>query len=250
MKKVFWISIFTALFITTRINTNVSALSATQVSPTPNPTPGPTLTPYPDQSEHIQRLLNEESQLTDARLDIIETELDEMQIRRSGSQDVFFDFLKSLLQSGWLIFAIILVGWFHKEISEILRIVPNRLKEARVEWGDKKISVSIIDSIVLEREILKTMIAIATIDNDPDPSELAHIATVSKGMNSQLDVLQEDDKKQIIMAAINLAIADGDFRSEEYAAIRIKAEHYKISEMQLSNMIREACLTAGIALPN
>ena len=62
-------------------------------------------------------------------------------------------------------------------------------------------------------------------------------------MNSKLDVLEIDDKRRIIQAAIDLAVVDEDFKNEEYGAIKAKAAQYKISEADLNHMIEEACHT-------
>jgi len=106
-----------------------------------------------------------------------------------------------------------------------------------------------VDNIVLDREILKTMLFIATIDKDPSPSELELISEKASRMNSKLDVLDSDDKIKIIQAAIDLAAADRDFKNEEYGAIKAKAIHYNISESELNRMIKETCQTISIKLP-
>ena len=91
--------------------------------------------------------------------------------------------------------------------------------------------------------------AAATVDNDPSPSELAYIAAESGKMKGKLDVLKEDDKLEIVKAAIRLALADEKFEDAEYGAIRTKASQYDIPESTVDQIIREECQSAKVGLP-
>ncbi|MCB9109078.1 MAG: hypothetical protein H6633_33260 [Anaerolineales bacterium] len=95
------------------------------------------------------------------------------------------------------------------------------------------------------------MLFIATVDHDPDPEELKEIAKISRRMgSSRLDVLKQEDKREIISAAIHLAVADGVFKDEEYGAIKSKANQYQLSEAEIDKMIIDVCISENISLPS
>jgi hypothetical protein len=242
------VGIFSLVFVNivhaqaqTQTVTPVPSLPITETLSAPYPTPA--LLPQ------MQRLSDLEAQQIDARLDKVETELQDLKKPFTDSWNTLGSVIASVCGSGWLIFAIIFLFLFSSQIRDVLKILPSRISNLKFKFGDTEITLVDVDNVVMEREILKTMIFVATIDDDPDPRELRVIYEKASRMNSKLDVLKKDDKEKIIQAAIDLATADAVFMSEEYVAIKTKAAQYKISDAEVNSMIRKACQDSGISLP-
>lgn len=220
-------------------------VSTTSSAMTSSSTPTPTVT----QSDFEQKLSEFETKMFDTRLDAIEEELQSIDNSFDGFWNSIFRLLEVILQSGWFLFSIVFILLFRNPINAILKEIPSKIGHTRFRFGDLEVSVSDINDVVRQREILKTMLFIATVDNDPDPAEFKEIAKISRRMDSKLDVLNVEDKKEIIGAAIQLAVADRVFRSEEYGAIRSKANQYQLSEAEVDRLIRAVCSSENIPLP-
>jgi hypothetical protein len=224
----------------------LDTISAQLVTETPMPTLVPTPTPRPTASSQEDRLSASEVKLLDERLDALETEIKDLDNPLSAIGKSVLDVVGTVLQSGWLVFAIICILTFRVPIGNIL----GKIGSVHLKFGEFELSTSDVDKVVREREILRMMLAVATIDNDPAPEELAYIANISKTMDSKLDVLEDDDKLEIIRKAIGLAVADKEFKAVEYGAIKTRANQYKISDDQLETLIREGCQAANVPLPS
>jgi len=131
-------------------------------------------------------------------------------------------------------------------LTELLKVLVSKLKDATIEWNGIKVRNSDIEDIVRQREILKIMLAVAISDNDPDPKELDYIAKASSKLEGKLDVLQSEDKFAIISAALGLATVDGKFKDEEYDVILSKAIGYEISVADFNDLVKQTCRKAGI----
>ena len=213
--------------------------------PTPELIPVPTSTISPQS----QRLSHLEVQEIDKRLEELETKRQDFNSPISEFWSALSNVLVAMFSSGWVIFAVIFLYLFQSPIRDILKVLPSRMSNVKFKFGENEITLLDVDNVVLDREILKTMLFVATIDKDPSPSELELISEQALKMNSKLDVLESDDKKKIIQAAIDLATIDKDFKNEEYGAIKAKAVHYDIPEAEMNSMIKETCQTMGIELP-
>lgn len=202
-------------------------------------------------SNFEQKLSELEMKMLDTRLDTIEEEFQSIDNSFDGFWNNIFHLLEVFIQSGWFLFSIVFIVIFRFPINAILNEIPSRIGNTKFKFGDIEISVSDINDVVRQREILKTMLFIATVDHDPDPEELKEIAKISRRMgSSRLDVLKQEDKREIISAAIHLAVADGVFKDEEYGAIKSKANQYQLSEAEIDKMIIDVCISENISLPS
>jgi hypothetical protein len=233
--------------------TYAQSVLQTTSTPAPRLTPTPESSPTPNATSTMapqaQKLSALELQEFDKRLDELETELIDLNSPLSGFWSALGSLLAAILSSGWLLVAVVFLFLFRSQVGDILRALPSKMSNAKIRFGDNEITLGDVDNVVLEREILKTMIFVATIDSDPSPLELKCISERSSQMNSKLDVLEVDDKRRIIQAAIDLAVVDKDFKNEEYGAIKAKAAQYNISEAYLNHMIEEVCHSNHVELP-
>jgi|SRR5262245_5608498 len=255
-----FISLFTLVIATSMLLGTCPAKAQSPISSTPNspqsatpsPTSSPTPTPSPPVSPQEQKLSAQERRLLDERLDNLEDEVKGLSGSSAGLWKIWNGLVgiaTGFFQAGWLVFAIAALMFFKGPISEILKALPPRIHSLTLKYNGFELSTSDVNEIVLEREILKTMISVSMADNSPDPEELAYIATRSKSMHGKLDVLTREDKMRIVEAAIQLAVADRIFKDSEYGAIKMKADQYQISDADLKKMVERECQSYGVALP-
>ncbi len=195
---------------------------------TATPTPTTTTTPTPEPTVTLEE-----------RITKLETDL----VQLNETPGNFWDYLLIYLERflSWPVVVILIVLVFKGHLKNILSKFSFQ-DFTIIKLGDQiELSRSEVDRIVLEREILKIGIDIAKSDDDFSPKEMAYLATRASTMSERIDSLTEDHKKVIIQEAISMVIADGQFKSVEYDAIRKKAKSFQISKTEVDNIIFQQC---------
>jgi hypothetical protein len=139
----------------------------------------------------------------------------------------------------WPIVVLALVWRFRKPISILLERVASTVQT--LEIGNVKLGLPYVTEAIVEREILKIGIMIATIDNDPDPDELRFLERITTGMAVELDKLAVQDKVRILREGVNMAASDGVIKNEEYVALILRATKFDMVS-ELDDMVIEKCL--------
>jgi uncharacterized tellurite resistance protein B-like protein len=154
------------------------------------------------------------------------------------------NFIKTLaIVLGWPII-VLLVGLLYRQpLSQLIESVASNAGRAKIKIGEGfEWSVSQLDEAIIEREILKMCIYIATADKKYDEREFQFLEGRAEAMVGNLKSLTKEAKKRVIVEVVNMATVDGEVQSQEYIAILQKAQEFGISDTELDAMVIDRCI--------
>lgn len=241
------------------ISSHAFAQTATpppSVTPPPSPSPSPlpsTPTPTPSIEDRLNAL---EEKFQVSRIDTLEKQAQNLEQSADNFLRGLFELAKVVLQSFWLIVIIFTLLILKSPLTKLISTIAGNLHAVSIEFGDFKWNPQNqeqeqeITELIFEAEKLKTVIAIAAVDNDYSGDELEELREIAKRMSSEKSAkLPERLKKDIIITAVDMALADKVFRDDEYIAIKTRFDLYEIRDFDLHNYIINKCVEQGIQPP-
>jgi hypothetical protein len=210
----------------------------TTATDTPAPTVNATAIPAPtNQAAAIEN-----------QVAAIEDRVRQLEDPTKGLAGKALDFLGSI---AWPLVLLVLVFYFRIPLHQFINGLATRADKARIKIGDFEIwSETELDNMIVEREILKIGISIATIDKEYSEVELRLLEQRAASMTEKLGKIAPDSKIRILNEAINMAAVDNVIKDEEYIAIRNLAAQIEMPEYQLEDIIIRRCLPGTISPPN
>ncbi len=138
---------------------------------------------------------------------------------------------------------------FIKPLYKAVSARVSRLDTATIKIGGFEWTSSELDSVLVEREILKSAILMAAIDENFSEPEKLFVENRASSMVDRLGTLSDHGRRKVLHESINMAAADKIIRKEEYRALRLRAAEYGTSEEELNRQVIEKCLQSGTEPP-
>jgi hypothetical protein len=226
-----------AIFAAVVMSTVRIAEAQTAVPQSPTLTPGPVATPQP--AATATPPIDKISEF-DRRLQKLE----------DPSKGILVESLDKIAQMAWPIIIFIVVFIYRAPLRTFLTGLASRADRATIKIGGFEMSEVELDDIIVEREILKMGIHIATVDEDYNAEELRFLEGRAAAMTGKLDKLTADARLKVLQEAINMAAADGIIKVEEFIAIKERAAQFKVLESDIDKMIIEMCLSGKVKPPD
>lgn len=170
-----------------------------------------------------------------------------VELRKEVETDYFVD---EIVDGAWPLTLLILVTCLYFPIKRVLNSIANSIEKAKeitingISWKTSELEQAVIDL-----EILKGHILMATIDNDYDPNEIQLIENRAREMKGHINQLTDEGKKVVLLELINMAAVDNKFVAQEYVLLRAKSEELNIQISDLDKMILTECVTRTISPP-
>ena len=160
------------------------------------------------------------------------------------------ELVDKLKQLAWplTVFAISLI--FRKSVVDLLASLAQRTKGSKIKIGDFEWTDLELDSIIADREILKTGIFIALADEEFSEEEKYLLKGLAMSMGEKTEELTESAKNKILHNIIKIASADEVIRSIEYKQIVTRARKYGIQDEKLKMLIFDECIAREIKVPD
>ena len=161
----------------------------------------------------------------------------------------FNEITESLAPFAWQLTIVLFGLVFFGPLYKALHGLSSHLHRARIKIGDFEWSIPELDDLIVEREVLKTVVFIAAVDRDFSDPEKRFIEGRAAAMVDRTDSLSKEARKKILHEAINVTAADREIRSEEYVALRLRAREFNVDDVELDRLVLNKCLQARIKAP-
>jgi hypothetical protein len=123
------------------------------------------------------------------------------------------------------------------------------ISRSSISIGTVRLDPWNLTQVIVQREILKMAIFMASVDQDFDPLEMAHLASLASDMGDNLADFPDDVAEAVLIAVINMATSDGIVKSSEYEAIIERSNQFKRPSSEIDNLIIEKCRLKGTTPP-
>lgn len=143
----------------------------------------------------------------------------------------------------WQILVFILIFINRKAIQTFADRIASVADKASIEVWGVKYTVPVLSNLILQREILKIGIRIATIDGEYHALEGELLKNKAEGMYEQVKSLALDDVEILLQEAIRMAVADKVIKDSEYREILLIASQYEFSHTKVNEMVIQSCLS-------
>lgn len=145
----------------------------------------------------------------------------------SNEEESVFDLV--VVENVSEILALLIVSGFGvlllKPVKGVLSALTFKIREAdNLEIFGIKLDRTELREIIVQREILRTAIYIATVDEDFSLKEMQFLNDRANAMGGSLENLTPDAKQRILDEAVAIAAADEVIREDEYVALKRKAQ--------------------------
>jgi hypothetical protein len=143
----------------------------------------------------------------------------------------------------WPFIAVLIAFLYKQPVNALLSTIAENAGRAKIKIGEGfEWSVSDVEETIIEREILKMGIYIATVDKNYSEDEFKFLESKADDMVGNLKNLSKEGKRRVLLEVINMALIDGVVKSDEYIAIQQKAKEFGVDEATIDNFIIDKCI--------